>query len=144
MENKYYTPEIEEFCVGVECEWQSKIRNETWNKQTSDTDLVSIAYDTIEHADEDESYEEQFRVKYLDGQDITDLGFKYTNNNLDLIKITDEKVIRIRLRIVDDIPHLRIYQTDEIFNKEQTFPIFVGKIKNRSELQKLLKQLEVI
>ena len=47
MNNKYYTPKIEEFHVGFECEWQSQVRNETWNKQISDTDLVSIAYDAI-------------------------------------------------------------------------------------------------
>ena len=143
MKNKYYTPEIEEFHVGFECEWQSKVRNETWNKQVCDGDLVSIAYDSIEHQDEDEPFEEEFRVKFLDTEDILDLGFKYTNNDLDLLKVTKESTIRIRLRLFEDAPHLSIYHTDELYNKEQALRIFSGEIKNKTELKKLLKQLGI-
>lgn len=134
MENKYYTPEIKEFYEGFE----HQIKNEE-NGQWYDGIHLNEYCNTIS----DDLRHKRIRVKYLDEQDILYSGFRYTNNDLDLIKITNEKVIRIRLRIINDIPHLKIYQTDEIFNKEQSFPIFVGKIKNKSEFKKLLKQLEI-
>lgn len=142
--NKYYTPKIEEFHVGFECEWQSKIRNETWGKQICDVDLINVAYDAIEHADEDKPYEEQFRVKVLDEQDILDCEFEYTNNDLDLIKKQDDKTIRIRYRVIDGEPHLRIYEKSSRSYKDEQLPIFIGKIKNKTEFLKLLKQLEII
>ena len=132
MQNKYYQPEIGEFYVGFECEWQCKLRNETWNKQVCDVDLINIAYDAIEHADEEEPFEEQFRVKFLDEQDILDLGFEHTNNKRDLLKGN----IRIRLYVGKEfkIPNVCIYIHD--------YTVFKGEIKNKSELKKILKMLE--
>lgn len=144
MENKYYTPKIEEFHVGFECEFKS-YKNDGKGNFMEQWDKRAIGLHTFqENSYEQITCDSNWRVKYLNEQDILNFGFKYTNNNLDLIKITDEKVIRIRLRIIDDMPHLRIYQTDEIFNKEQSFPIFVGKIKNKSEFKKIIEQLEII
>jgi hypothetical protein len=141
---QYYTPKIEEFHVGFKYERQCKIRNETWNKQICDVDLINIAYDAIEHSGEYEPYEEQFRVKVLDEQDILDCEFEYTNNDLDLIKNRDDKIIRIRYRIIDDEPHLRIYEKSNRSYKDEWMPIFIGKIKNKTEFKKLLTQLEII
>lgn len=84
------------------------------------------------------------RVKYLDEQDILDLGFEYTNNDLDLIKEQDNKTIRIRYRVIDDEPHLRIYEKSNRSYKDGWLPIFLGKIKNNNEFKKLLTQLEII
>jgi len=73
--NKYYTPEIEEFRVGFEYEFRHPdYKEKGW-----------VKYDTPEFNWEREDsvptfsrYQkvEDFRVKYLDAQDIEELGFK--------------------------------------------------------------------
>lgn len=148
MKNKYYTPEIEEFHVGFECEWQCKVRNETWNEQVCDGDLVSIAYDSIEHSDEDEPYEEQFRVKYLDKQDIEEV-LKVRQLKGDDIELN----FQILLSDSEDFYEVD-YETDtlkltvELFketdkNKYSCYTLFSGKIKNKTEFKRLLKQLDL-
>ena len=135
MENKYYTPSTEEFFVGFECEWQSKIRQESWNKQICDVDLINIAYDSFEHSDIEEPFNEQFRVKYLDSSDIEELGFKK------IIKdqyYYDEWINPITLLIDDDM-------FVQIINKcnGTEYYLFQGTIKNKSELIRLLGWLNV-
>ena len=68
MENKYYTPEIEEFYVGFKYERGNKATegNSTkWYKEkiTSAQEIVDIFCC------------EEIRVKYLDKEDIESLGF---------------------------------------------------------------------
>lgn len=146
MNKKYYTPLIEEFHVGFECEWQSKIRNETWNKQICDVDLISIAYDTIEHADEDEPYEEQFRVKYLDKYDIQNEGYILKRKSIDLWFEKEE----IHLR--EDGYHLKNIKLQYALHDKRLKVIFhytsgeeqihfEGEIKNKTEFKRILKQL---
>ena len=159
MENKYYVPEIEEFCVGFECEWQPKIRNETWNKQICDVDLVNIAYDAFEHADYEESFEEQFRVKYLDQEDIEECGFVYKGKDTahNFIKPIGEVELEdgcccdylLYIRFRPNLNNLRIIKvnhhdsTTDIPIDVKTECIFSGKIKNKTEFKKILKMLEI-
>ena len=75
MENKYFTPNIENVYVGYELEWKCKIRNQDWEKTICDTDLISIIYDEYEHADFEEPYHEQFRVPYLTKEKIEAEGW---------------------------------------------------------------------
>lgn len=150
--DKYYTPELNEFHVGFECEWQCKIRNETWSKQICDTDLINIAYDAIEHADEEEPFEEQFRVKYLDKEDIESLGF-ISSNVRDVLKEEAEFIKGFKkdtyILYIQEDKKLVIYNQKEydISNKitgnwtEEI--LFKGYIKNKSKLIKLLKQLQI-
>ena len=137
MNNKYYTPKIEEFHVGFECEWQSRVRNETWNKQISDTDLVSIAYDAIEHSDEDEPFEEQFRVKYLDKTDIEDCGWEGQKANS--VYFTKDNY-RLVHWISDAERTISIYETYDGGTQEECI-VRKDKIKNKTEFIKVLKQL---
>ena len=133
MENKYYTPSIEEFFVGFECEWQSKIRQESWNKQICDVDLINIAYDSFEHSDIEEPFNEQFRVKYLDSSDIEELGFMFEEQVVGKITFKYTKNNFIELH--------KLYTTILILNNGRT--IFEGFIKNKSELIRLLGWLNV-
>jgi hypothetical protein len=126
MENNYYTPSLKEFHIGFECEWQCKIRKEKWNKQICDVDLVNIAYSAFEHSDEEEPYEEQFRVKYLDKEDIESLGWKKEENCF-----------------VKDHCKLYLYGNTHIQIQSLGNLNFNGTIKNKSELIKLLKQLNI-
>lgn len=159
---KYYTPSIEEFHVGFECEWQCKIRKGTWNKQICDQDLVNIAYSTHEHADEEEPFSEQFRVKYLDSSDIESFGFKkrlkdewigWKDYALDTISGEIPYFLSATIHIprMDDCYkiYLHRYLDDDTkletrINEGESELVFKGKIKNRGELIRLLKQLSII
>ena len=138
MENKYYTPEIEEFCVGLECEWKQDLQDFTvdewvqnWSKHTITRD------DFIDRGLANEFTSiyrlNKWRVKYLDEQDIFDCGFEYTNNKRDLIKDN----VRVRTYIGEhfEIPNIAIYK-DKI-------RVFRGKIKNKTDFKKLLSQLGI-
>ena len=152
---KYYTPSMEELHVGFECEWQSKIRNEIWNIQICDIDLVNIAYGAVEYVKEDEPFEQQFRVKLLDKQDIEDenwicvagqmlgggLGKSYfeKDNN-------DDVGITLRPNFYNDgFSSLHVYNIKENDRDERIFDtLFLGKIKNKTEFKRLLTQLGVV
>ena len=144
MENKYYTPSIEEFFVGFECEWQSKIRRESWNKQICDVDLINIAYDSFEHSDIEEPFNEQFRVKYLDSSDIEELGFKLAFSD---IGIECWKLGNFELRTDVDLgAYIDSGNLYSIFYNpygKQYNCVFSGIIKNKSELKKVLNMLNI-
>jgi hypothetical protein len=138
----YYTPDLDEFFIGFEYEWKDE--NGVWNKAVPTEITV-------------EGYEEQtygLRVKYLDKEDIESLGFvktKYTSEYRCFQLLFDDRD--------DEFYELEFYCEDynnEIWIEKFTQSgidnngvdynssyIFKGKIKNKSELIKLLKQLNI-
>ena len=79
-ENKYYTPEINEFYVGFEYEifepddnrvyiWKKQV----FNKFTFDSEINTYDGEMPFYAG---LLEKTIRVKHLDKQDLTELGFK--------------------------------------------------------------------
>jgi len=140
MENKYYTPEIEikkyyqpdisEFHVGFEYEYEDINQggaSTSWYKGIIEPKQAYII-DQI-YRDEDREY----RVKYLDKEDIESLGFikesiySHKLNQDYYIEYNSEKPIH----------------TDSIEIKNNQNTLFSGYIKNKSELKKLLKQLNI-
>ena len=76
MENKYYIPSIDEFHVGFEYEWKCDGTKTDWNKSICDNVMIPLDVDCQRVND--------YRVKYLDKEDIESLGFepfKHKNNN---------------------------------------------------------------
>lgn len=140
MNNKYYTPSIEEFHIGFEFQkWQvHDLYYQTLIMQ-ADINLTFI-----------EERLQEIRVKYLDTEDIESLGFTknisgeipshsnyYKLNDNKIIQITEywshEKLRRSNLiRIYTGVQHQ--YPYSEVFR---------GEIKNKSELKRLLKQLNI-
>ncbi len=75
---EYYTPELEEFHIGFEYEHLDSICK-SWNKYTLDRDIISN--DSLpENPLDCEESGEQYRVKYLDKEDIESLGFRILRN----------------------------------------------------------------
>jgi hypothetical protein len=158
MESKYYTPQIEEFRVGFECEFFNNMQDKQWNKIVCDTDHIGIAYTCFEEGtiEWEDDISHTFRVKYLDSEDIESFGFKYVENyslisdikvnlfvkeidkfNEWIITLENENVF-ISLKsdeFLMAIPSSKQYWT--------LYDLFRGKIKNKSELEVLLKQLEI-
>lgn len=139
---KYYTPKLEEFYIGFECEYNSGIsingEPSKWIKDTTDQDLLGIVFDSWEHPDYEDEFKDSFRIKYLDKEDIESLGFEETS---------------IRQYIINacgDLPYWTHAVIDFIWKDDisiigkrgqEVGILFRGKIKNKSELKKLLKML---
>lgn len=128
-ETKYYTPTIEEFHVGFECEWYDH-DDSIWQIYTVNTQanlMFITAFDDIPK-----------RVKCLDQEDIESFGFKlwtYKGNELGFMLNPDED------------ESTWIHRIEGKIKISTTFPdttLYLGKIKNKSELKRLLKQLEII
>ena len=132
-ENKYYTPEISEFHVGFEYEYYNEYHRPDgiWEKVG-----LNEFDDWFVH-----NFEiEKSRVKYLDKQDIEDLGFKEDENNstpdrLNLELYKNGFTIGV---VLYNVTELIIYKYT---GKEDV--LFRGTIKNKSELKKLLKQIGI-
>lgn len=137
QDNKYYTPDITEFHVGFECEINHRDRdgsgNRTWSKEII---RFSQPYmDFIKYLFEKEK--NNIRVKYLDKEDIESLGFKeyvhsygtdFRNKTHKIAWWWDNKGIEIRIITESGIGEKCV---------------FSGVVKNKSELKKLLEQLNI-
>lgn len=152
MENKYYTPELEEFHVGFEFEsnyilFRKGNKGDEWNKHilTKENTWFWDAY-------ENDAIETEFRVKYLDTEDIESLGFNQRPIDLDgkpNVMYTKPLENKIKNFDIVDIVHNPISKWVLITIGDHQSPwsvwetTFAGTIKNKSELKKLLKQLGI-
>lgn len=164
-ENKYYTPKIEEFYVGFEYEF---FNSKNWVIDTdfstlfnaNDTDCLYELRINIE--------ENNIRVKYLDAENIESFGFKgdsYYNEILDISSTREPMMLGsgfsknniviecmcyspngygfsdVCRTYVDQNSYFCIsrYNKIERFKVEKT--LFSGKVKNKSELRKVLQMI---
>ena len=153
-ENKYYTPQIEEFFIGFE--FEEEFKNPNWSKLArplEDTyEFVKLKLDTSHSLSRITSKlkNNRVRVKYLDKEDILSLGFT------DKPIAVDQKFSYYKLLKENKVCQISTYwdmnrsKRDNLIriyvgylNKYPYTEIFRGNIKNKSELQKLLKQLEI-
>lgn len=132
---KYYTPTIEEFHVGFEYEYNNsaELISGSWVPTSL---LVDECSGTFAELDGDEDLSKRFRVKYLDQEDCKSLGFKeilwdngsgyFTFKNYTLgVYLTG------------------LFCTISQNDNGNTIMRFSGDVKNKSELKKLMLQLEI-
>jgi len=138
-QTKYYIPTIEEFHVGFDYEiWEKKlVYDKVWkfrvNKYMFNEKHVTqvfFNYNFIE-----DLKEEKIRVKYLDREDIESLDFKYLIKNHYTTHSGDGYIIN-----TFDFDNTIIISYGDIHDSDT---IFRGIVKNKSELKKLLKQLQI-
>jgi len=150
MKNKYYTPELEEFRVGFEYEY-----NNTWggfSKRIVTEENLMDKLINIGSGNDRVPFNYNWRVKYLDKQDIESLGFgNYKRAVCHWYKMEGHfkdgfgaygKWSKIRLLHCKDLNTIKIKAFEHSWDEEETV-LFQGKIKNKSELKKLLKQLNI-
>lgn len=127
---KYYTPTLEEFHVGFEYEYLEPVNNQGYVKG-----------EIFSGNDIDDTWSERryrkLRVKYLDKEGIESFGFNTEDNGECYNKSIGWMIIGI-------------YPWEDINDKPNEYKIsvdmnivFHGIIKNKSELKKLLKQLNI-
>lgn len=128
-EEKYYTPSIEEFHVGFEYEIKSIEMND-WEK-------VQFLF-TEDHEAFISGKFYKTRVKYLDQEDIKSLGWQKKEDKP--YKIEKEKYYYLMVSVVPT------YYIITMHNKKRMnadMILFSGTIKNKSELKRLMKQLNI-
>lgn len=128
MENKYYTPEIEEFHIGFEYELNegySEFISEWWIEQEFD----------FRDPERVNNFLDKIRVKYLDKEDIESLGWKMDTEYPRCILFTNRKNCYLNYWLDSKII--------EISSEEGSDNYFQGYCKNKSELKKLMKQLNI-
>lgn len=153
--NKYYTPDITEFCIGFECEYYNK-HSKNWLPMLVEESNYYVDY--IGGPEEDYifkgnyvGHDKTFRVKFLDQTDIEDCGFKHTGRAVC-------KWYKIEKRIADGFStygywniitlihcednKVKIFAQEYETGDEHT--LFQGEIKNKHELKKLMQQLNII
>lgn len=131
MENKYYTPTIEEFHVGFEYYLKDINGNPLESKQVLKSNLMILDI-------------KQTLVKYLDQSDIESLGWKEDSRFLGTkaVMLNNDRYKIIRKDIIWDL-----YKNGEYYgiccNTTNPTHIFYGTIKNKSEFKKLMQQLNI-
>jgi hypothetical protein len=134
MEDKYYTPSIEEFHIGFLHEYKL---GENWLSTTFDGKFYrnDWGFPYIPSA--------IWRVKYLDQSDIESCGFtedkKVSNNYRGNFEMYGKSFGTYGISIIWETRDVTIYRYDE--TKE--YALFEGIIKNISELKVLLKQIRI-
>lgn len=139
--NKYYTPEIEEFHVGFEYEYNTMSECGSSTRYVKDifkdTDNVNDLFKDLPN-----DWYDYPRVKYLDREDIESLGWEGQKANSVYFKkgkyrlvhwLSDNKIGR----------DISIYESYDGGTQEEAL-IRKAIIKNKSELKRLLKQLNIL
>lgn len=133
QKDKYYTPTIEEFHVGFEYEWKRDNEGATpWTKSI-------MQFDTGPIKDGDAWRVNDYRVKYLDLEDIESLDWK-------LYKQGNVNHFTFRLFENADIQmHISFGSPSKIsFSTRSGLESMYFNIKNKSELKKLMIQLNIL
>lgn len=151
MKNKYYTPSIEEFCIGLKYEVElnkstaGTVTKRVWEKCVFGTRSIgenllkgkaihhSLSFFDVLSSFISSSY---IRIKYLDEEDIKHLGWKdddngfFSKNNYQLLTM--------------DFSRVTIYYIRYKHGGDRNDTIlFDGKVKNISELKIILKQIGI-
>lgn len=146
MENKFYTPDLEDFHIGFEYEYKYNDAR-SWTKKV-------FGPDSFLHLDEIET-KDFCRVKYLDREDIESLGWIREEFPMALRLFFTKEVDRFGVKetysllYVPQTSWVLIYKTqgyiiehpDKITTTGTT--VFAGEIKNKSELKRILKQVKL-
>ena len=138
MENKYYTPSIEEFFIGFEYEEEDSLEDDVWIKRTLD-----FNYGWLEIP---QDFANDKRVKYLDASDIEELGFtvvKTKGNSFESVKkftfTYDNYPSEGEYNIIVSGDKYCVIKLKDI--GETT--LFRGEIKNKNVLKQVLNMLNI-
>ena len=149
-DTKYYTPEIEEFHFGFE--FEEEFKNPNWNKLCKPAidvwEYIKLKLDTSHSISRiiGKIKINKVRVKYLDKEDIESLLIKH---NIDIDIINDNGTyLEYNLNGLNSI-WFDINNPCKLFikqinaNNSYRNDVLLN-IKNKNELDKLLKQLQIL
>ena len=150
----HYTPTIEEFHVGFEFEYKSdrhgiydntngEFKKEAFTGSGNEVDGLEV------HFIQNNLTSGNIRVKHLDQEDIESLGWESTGSawyNLKNVPGALGYYLYVKMRFFEGEALIKAFRYDPLGNpdyQEET-NLFDGKIKNKSELKKLMQMLSII
>lgn len=163
MNNKYYTPDLEEFHPGFEFEYKPRVRNGItayiekrfeykdhwleWVFGTEEYDFYEILNSRVgpnSIVDIREYLKDKaIKIKYLDQEDIVSLGWEKLREDTFEMKLPEYR------GLTDVLVHLVLRKTLLICVGDSESPysdwrtLFTGTIKNKSELKKVMKMIGI-
>lgn len=152
MEKKYYFPTIDEFHIGFECEIYSCNDHPTFKGERCFYSKHIIDHFDFENLEED-LLNKRFRVKRLDIEDIQSLNWKqnYTEDDAKVVNMFKLNDFYLNYSSVNFIYDLKLipFTGIRVFihnggEDEHNEAYFYGMIKNKSELKRIMKQIEII
>lgn len=130
-ESKYYTPHIDEFCVGFEYEVVSEDTPIGKDKDVHTTFPLSFDKNTTKHIFPDPYYgfdieklmrNKEVRVKFLDADDVISTGFKLAEEGKDFQRFkrvvnmgSSPTLIELSLSYYNDFPAISMSENDEVY-----------------------------
>lgn len=141
--SEYYTPTIEEFHVGFEYD---RLVEDHWETLSMSVNFLSL--DDID----DEILDKEIRVKHLDREDIESLGFSdFKHAAVDWYKLEKRvddnfasygswNCFRLLHSYTDN--GIKIIAYEHSFESDENI-LFAGKVKNKSELKKILQMIGI-
>lgn len=135
----YYTPELEEFHVGFEFEVKDLApegKGSIWDQKKSGQMDLFILSEWIKR--------KEVRVKSLDKEDVLSLGWEAIKNYTDVEKNFSIKGNYNQVRMLSLVESRTIGSNVQVHTEDYEEKVFSGFIKNKSELNRLMKQLEII
>lgn len=132
----YYTPEIQDLYIGLECE--ITLYEDNWQP------MVLDSFDFITWLQERLNKGAKIRIKYLDQEDIESIGFKFKK-----IEVTPEDMIEYYVLFGNDFTYLYFKDQKMIIEKHldasnEVDILFKGTVDNKTEFIKLChKQLDI-
>jgi hypothetical protein len=154
MENKYYTPDIEDFNIGYIGERRvAGYPNEEWTKfeiKIKDED-GTYTDDIVDVIDMFDDGGDEFRTKYLDREDIESLGWKYDDMYRDGGTTTyyfesKEKLFDLHFSGTNKMrpsQKIVIFENKSTKEKYSTNLLFTADIKSINELKTIMKLLNI-
>lgn len=145
-ENKYYTPELNEFHVGFEYE---EYYSGSWHSLVYDgSEVIVRGHHMNEYGDFYDSIEEaEVRVKYLSKECIESLGWKAKDFNKDgTIMLMGGYAMEFYMNHpLQGELKLEFHNKDKyvIITNPQVGKVAMLTLNNKSELKKLLKMLNI-
>jgi hypothetical protein len=142
---KYYIPTIDELHVGFE--YQFKIEDGLWQVEEFVLNKHDVSYSELGSINKHIG-NNKVRIKFLDQKDIKSLGFTKTKSDVDeityqmLFDNTEDFVELIYSTISTTLVIEKFVEQSE--DRYNSHILFQGCIKNKSELIKLLKQLNIL
>jgi hypothetical protein len=139
MEAKYYTMTEEDICIGLEFEipvYNGKEDPETYIETTFNCNTIDLFFKKTHGIIY--SLPENCRIKHLDRQDIEELGWKlYSQGNENYFTFRIHKNGDLQMGVSFGEPAKVNFSTRDGLETMK----FI--LKNKSELQKLMKQLNI-
>ena len=139
---KYYTPEIGEFHVGFEFEsnYVTYSKDGEWTKVVLKEDLNNEELSWFFTSYKGDAVPTEFRVKHLDREDVESLGFEIPKGGLDYVYKKSVGEVYYMLITNPNYPYKIEIRCS---HPSWEYGNYLGIIKNKSELKKVLKMIGV-